>query len=146
MWDNHMAIKRTTQHYRPNLYLAKHSGESDKMHAKARYNIIVRSLTSRNLFRPSNASKRNYPEAMLEKSRHSEVERELSANSLHTHRTNNEGANRHVCPRADTSCHEGNRSQRAMAERITTCERILVTGMCGNGQRNQKAILRYVTK
>src|SRR5437016_12133270 len=106
------------------------------MHAKARYSTIVRSLTSRNLFRPSNASKRNYLEAILEKSRYSEVKRELSANSLYTHRTNNEGANRYVYPRADISCHEGNRSQRAMAERITTYKRILVTGICGNGQRN----------
>src|SRR5438045_9048790 len=111
MWDNHMAIKRTTQHYRPNLCLAKHSGESDKIHAKARYSIIVRLLTSRNLFRPSNASKRNYPEAILEKSRYSEVKREPSANRLHTHRTNKEGANRHVYPRADRRCHEENRTQ-----------------------------------
>ena len=116
------------------------------MHAKARYSTIVRSLTSRNLFRSLNASKRNYPEAMLEKSRYSEVKRKLNANNLHTHKINNEGANRHVYPRANISYHEGNRSQRAIAERIIICKRILVTGMCGNGQRNQKAVLRYVTK
>ena len=96
MWDNHMAIKRTTQHYRPNLYLAKHSGESDKMHAKARYSTIVRSLTSRNLFRPSNASKRNYLKAILEKNRYSEIKKEFSANSLYIYKTNNEKINRYI--------------------------------------------------
>ena len=63
------------------------------MYAKARYSTIVRLLTSRNLFRPSNTSKYNYPEAMLEKSRHSEVKRELSTNSLYIYRINNKGAN-----------------------------------------------------
>ena len=141
-----MAIKRTTQHYRPNLYFTKYSGEINKMHTKAGYCTIVRPPTSRNLLRSPNASERNHPEAMLEKSRYSEVERTFSTNSLHIHRANNKGVNRHVCLRADTSCHEGNRGQRSIAERITICERILVTRVCGSSQRNQKTVLRYVAK